>query len=369
MEDVSIRLLRAEEIECRIATINEKGLSLLLFKDARVDQKILDEVFGAFAWKRTHQSIDGNLYCTVEIFDKENQIWVAKQDVGTTGYTEKEKSQASDSFKRACFNWGIGRELYSAPFIWVSATKTEIRKNGDRYLCSDRFSVAHIEYNEEREIAGLAIRNDSKGIIVYELLPQNKKTKQPPEKMRTAAAQQVPNEQQRATAAAQSMSNEQQRATAVAQSMSNEQQKAATAARSMSNEQQREATTARSMSNEQQREATTARSMSNEQQRGATAAQPLQDKQTKAVEEAQPLSDEQLRTAAAAAKRSTVKAQKKAAVTKPQMDGLKAELERTGVTIEDVKDRYKIQNLEGMSEDLYKRVMTALSRTKSIVVA
>ena len=299
MEKSIIRLLRADEIECRVATVNEKGVSVLLYKDARVDQKILDEVFGAFAWKRTHQSIDGNLYCTVEIFDKENQIWVAKQDVGTTGYTEKEKSQASDSFKRACFNWGIGRELYSAPFIWVSATKTEIRKNGDRYLCSDRFSVAHIEYNEEREIAGLAIRNDSKGIIVYELLPQNKKTKQPPEKMRTAAAQQVPNEQQRATAAAQSMSNE----------------------------------------------------------------------QTKAVEKAQPLSDEQLRTAAAAAKRSTVKAQKKAAVTKPQMDGLKAELERTGVTIEDVKDRYKIQNLEGMSEDLYKRVMTALSRTKSIVVA
>ena len=299
MEKSIIRLLRADEIECRVATVNEKGVSVLLYKDARVDQKILDEVFGAFAWKRTHQSIDGNLYCTVEIFDKENQIWVAKQDVGTTGYTEKEKSQASDSFKRACFNWGIGRELYSAPFIWVSATKTEIRKNGDRYLCSDRFSVAHIEYNEEREIAGLAIRNDSKGIIVYELLPQNKKTKQPPEKMRTAAAQQVPNEQKRATAAAQSMSNE----------------------------------------------------------------------QTKAVEEAQPLSDEQLRTAAAAAKRSTVKAQKKAAVTKPQMDGLKAELERTGVTIEDVKDRYKIQNLEGMSEDLYKRVMTALSRTKSIVVA
>ncbi len=355
MENSIIRLLRADEIECRVATVNEKGVSVLLYKDARVDQKILDEVFGAFAWKRTHQSIDGNLYCTVEIFDKENQIWVAKQDVGTTGYTEKEKSQASDSFKRACFNWGIGRELYSAPFIWVSATKTEIRKNGDRYLCSDRFSVAHIEYNEEREIAGLAIRNDSKGIIVYELLPQNKKAKQQPEKMRTAATQQVPNEQQRVTAAAQSMSNEQQRATAVAQSMSNEQQ--------------REATTARSMSNEQQRGATAARSMSNEQQREATAAQPLQDKQTKAVEEAQPLSDEQSRMAAAAAKRSTVKAQKKAAVTKPQMDGLKAELERTGVTIEDVKDRYKIQNLEGMSEDLYKRVMTALSRTKSIVVA
>ena len=103
-----IRLLRADEIECRIAVLNEKGLSLLLYKDARVDQKILDETFGVFGWKRSHQCIDGNLYCTVEIRDKETGEWIAKQDVGTTNYAEKEKSQASDSFKRACFNWGIG---------------------------------------------------------------------------------------------------------------------------------------------------------------------------------------------------------------------------------------------------------------------
>ena len=88
-----IRLLRADEIECRIAVINEKGLSLLLYKDARVDQKILDETFGVFGWKRSHQCIDGNLYCTVEIRDRETGEWIAKQDVGTTGYAEKEKSQ------------------------------------------------------------------------------------------------------------------------------------------------------------------------------------------------------------------------------------------------------------------------------------
>jgi len=78
MEKDMIRLLRANEIECRIATINEKGLSLLLYKDARVDQKILDETFGAFGWKRSHQCIDGNLYCTVEIYDKESNVWVSK---------------------------------------------------------------------------------------------------------------------------------------------------------------------------------------------------------------------------------------------------------------------------------------------------
>ena len=173
MEKNLVRLLKADEIECRISMINEKGLSLLLYKDARVDQRILDETFGAFGWKRSHQCIDGNLYCTVEVFDKETMQWIAKQDVGTMGYTEKEKSQASDSFKRACFNWGIGRELYSAPFIWIPAGKVSIQmKEGSnkekRYYCNDRFSVISITYNNDREIAGLVINND-KDQIIYEL--------------------------------------------------------------------------------------------------------------------------------------------------------------------------------------------------------
>ena len=104
MENHAIRLLKANEIECRVSIVKENGVSLLLYKDARVDQRILDETFGAFGWKRSHQCIDGNLYCTVEVYDKETGEWVAKQDVGTMGYAEKEKSQASDSFKRACFN-------------------------------------------------------------------------------------------------------------------------------------------------------------------------------------------------------------------------------------------------------------------------
>ena len=111
MQQDMIRLLKADEIECRAAMVSEKGLSLLLYKDARVDQKILDETFGIFGWKRSHQCIDGNLYCTVEIFDRDSGTWVAKQDVGTMSNSENEKGQASDSFKRACFNWGIGRGL------------------------------------------------------------------------------------------------------------------------------------------------------------------------------------------------------------------------------------------------------------------
>lgn len=78
MENNLIRLLEPNEIECRISIINEKGLSLLLYKDARVDQRILDETFGPFGWKRSHQCIDGNLYCTVEIFDQKSGEWISK---------------------------------------------------------------------------------------------------------------------------------------------------------------------------------------------------------------------------------------------------------------------------------------------------
>ena len=162
-----IRLLRADEIECRVSTISEKGLSLLLYKDARVDQRILDETFTPLGWQRTHQSIDGNLYCTVSIWDDAKRQWIAKQDVGTMSYTEKEKSQASDSFKRACFNIGIGRELYTAPdFIWVTADKVKIQKKGEnKFVTYDRFHVQSIEYNDQREISALVIANSWNKVV------------------------------------------------------------------------------------------------------------------------------------------------------------------------------------------------------------
>lgn len=168
MEKYKTRLLKASEIECRAGVISNKGLSLLLYKDARADQRILDETFGIFGWKRSHQSINGDLYCTVEILDKENGMWVSKQDAGAEGKAEKEreKSLASDSFKRACFNWGIGRELYTAPFIWIPAERTEIQERGGKFCCNDRFSVATIAYNDERAISSLSITN-SKYKVVY----------------------------------------------------------------------------------------------------------------------------------------------------------------------------------------------------------
>lgn len=168
MENKTIRLLTADEIECRVGTIGEKGLSLLLYKDARADMKILDEVFGPNNWQRTHEVIGGNLYCNVQIYDEQKQQWISKMDVGTESYTEKEKGQASDSFKRACVSVGIGRELYSAPFIWIAASKASIQPKGDKYITYDKFRVKDIEYNGKREITGLTIINQD-GKVVYSL--------------------------------------------------------------------------------------------------------------------------------------------------------------------------------------------------------
>lgn len=161
------RKLKATEIDARVSTVTQRGCSLLLYKDARVDQKLLDETFGVFGWKRSHQLLGDRLYCTVEVWDAEKGQWISKQDVGTESYTEKEKGQASDSFKRACFNLGIGRELYSAPFIWISSGACTIENKEGRYTTKDRFKVQAIGYDEEGDINKLTIVNEKTGAVVY----------------------------------------------------------------------------------------------------------------------------------------------------------------------------------------------------------
>lgn len=168
--NLEFRKLKASEIDARVATVTAKGCSLLLYKDARVDQKVLDETVGAFNWERSHEVIDGNLYCTVRIYDDDRKMWVAKQDVGTESYTEKEKGQASDSFKRACFNWGIGRELYTAPFIWISECDCKIeQKNGGGYTTRDTFKVTSIAYDQDGNINHLEIKNNKTHKVCYQL--------------------------------------------------------------------------------------------------------------------------------------------------------------------------------------------------------
>lgn len=157
---MEFRTLRADEIECRIAMVKPNGVSLLLYKDARCDMNILDETVGQMNWMRHHSRDNAN--CTVSIWDAEKKQWIEKEDTGKESYTEKEKGLASDSFKRACFNWGIGRELYTAPFIWIPIEKCHI-ENGK---CYDRFSVEQILY-EGKRIVALSIRNDTKNTRVF----------------------------------------------------------------------------------------------------------------------------------------------------------------------------------------------------------
>lgn len=153
--ELKFRELRADEIDCRVQSVKQNGMVLLLYKDARCDMNILDETVGALNWQRSHSRDNAN--CTVSIWDDEKKQWISKEDTGTESNTEALKGLASDSFKRACFNWGIGRELYTSPFIWIQADKCNI--TGGK--CYDTFYVEKIAYENGR-ITGLAIRNEKK---------------------------------------------------------------------------------------------------------------------------------------------------------------------------------------------------------------
>lgn len=161
----TFRKLRADEIECRVATVKENGISLLLYKDARCDMNILDETVGSMNWQRSHSRDNAN--CTVSIWDETKKQWVPKEDTGTESNTEKEKGLASDSFKRACFNWGIGRELYTAPFIWVPAGLCNITSKSARHTCYDRFYVSQVTYTEDGRIKDLEVKNSKTHKAVF----------------------------------------------------------------------------------------------------------------------------------------------------------------------------------------------------------
>lgn len=168
-----IRLLKANEIECRVGqcgqTNNGGWCSLLLYKDARCDMKLMDETFGVFGWQKSYELINGNLFCTVSVRDKDGN-WITRQDVGTESNTEKEKGQASDAFKRACVNFGIGRELYTAPKIFISLSAGEMVDRNGKKAVSPKvvFTVSEISYDENRNINALVIV-DNNGVIRYKM--------------------------------------------------------------------------------------------------------------------------------------------------------------------------------------------------------
>lgn len=165
-----IRLLHAEEIDIRVGSIYDTGITLLLYKDARSDMTILDEVFGSMGWQRRHFMVGDAMCCEVSVKDTETGEWITKSDVGSPSYTEPLKGAASDSFKRACVSFSIGRELYSAPFIWIDTSKVEIKMENGKKRVKDRFRVQSISYNKERRIITALVIVNQRNEVVYQYM-------------------------------------------------------------------------------------------------------------------------------------------------------------------------------------------------------
>lgn len=171
---MDFRYLKAEEIECRVATCSDKGVSLLVYKDARVDANVLDETVGCENWQCKFYEIKGILFCSVGIINPGTLEWTWKDDCGSPSNMEADKGEASDAFKRACFKWGIGRELYTAPFIWVPADRCNIKqgRNG-KPACYDKFKVEKIEVENGR-IEKVSIWNETTGKRAFVHMNENK---------------------------------------------------------------------------------------------------------------------------------------------------------------------------------------------------
>ena len=157
------RLLKADEIECRIAQVKPQFVTLLLYKTARTDANLLDDTIGPENWENDFKIVDGVLYGGIGIRTDHGMVW--KWDAGTESNTEAEKGRASDAFKRAGFKWGIGRELYTAPFIKIPSGKANITDG----KCYDKFEVAEIGYNDKREINKLVIINSNSRVDVFRM--------------------------------------------------------------------------------------------------------------------------------------------------------------------------------------------------------
>ena len=169
--DLKFRPLTAEDVECRVAQVAKDGkwFTALLYKSARTDMAILDEAVGPMNRQRQH--LRDNANCIISIWDSEKKMWVGKEDTGTESNTEAEKGLASDSFKRAGFNWGIGRELYTAPLIYVkSEDKTgenyAIKEFNGKFTPDVRLEVTFMKVKNGR-IVGLNIENTKKRRTVF----------------------------------------------------------------------------------------------------------------------------------------------------------------------------------------------------------
>ena len=179
---MEFRLLEPDDIELRVGVTKKSGFSLLLFKNARVDMQILDETVGTMNWQKHYELIDGQLFCTIEIWDAEKGQWIGKQDVGVESNTEAEKGRASDAQKRAAFAVGIGRELYSAPFVWINGHVEQDQRSRSGFKADQKYvsglKVSAIEYTPKRSIKKLVIE-DADGQIAYSYGVKRQKVEKP----------------------------------------------------------------------------------------------------------------------------------------------------------------------------------------------
>lgn len=181
--------VEASDIDFRVQSINKGGYATILaYKDARYDQKILDSVVGPENWQKDYKIIDGNLYCGIGIYV--NEQWVWKWDVGTESNVDKEKGQASDAQKRAGFAWGIGRELYDFPMISVKLNKDEfeIMPNG-KAQATWGLNIRSWNWEVFHKQEGIAVRaSDSNGVVRFESHPSRPQAPQRPQVAATASS-------------------------------------------------------------------------------------------------------------------------------------------------------------------------------------
>lgn len=164
--------LTIKEIDFRVQSINKGGYATILaYKDARVDMKRLDDVYGVEGWQKKYELIDNHLFCSIGVWSDKLQQWIWKQDVGTESNTEKEKGEASDAFKRSAFNLGIGRELYDYPLIQIKLNGDEFETKNDRVYPTYNFKLKdwkwYSEFNDEGQVSYLGCR-DQNGKVRFE---------------------------------------------------------------------------------------------------------------------------------------------------------------------------------------------------------
>lgn len=156
---MTFRNLYPTEIQIRPTDTKYKGsCTLLLYQDARAAMDILDETVGPENWQKEYYEVKGNVYCRLGIHTESGWVW--KADCGIESNVDAQKGEASDAFKRAAVNFGIGRELYSGPRIKISCPDNYYKD--ERLIMS--FYVHNISYDGKR-ITAITIMDKFNNVV------------------------------------------------------------------------------------------------------------------------------------------------------------------------------------------------------------